>query len=184
MPSTPSRNKLPRWAQAALIVICVILAAMIVTDPARNTPGVSAADWLHRVGHLVGIDQHRDEILLAPDPHVLTGARPLIDFGSAQFLGCDRSVRGRSIELVTYWQTNGPAPYQIDLRLVLPDSSTREVTQTLEAATLFTPLPENFYTADRHGEVWLKVIDAHQHPVAVRASLHPPDSGGWLRICN
>src|SRR5512141_3048219 len=114
IPSTPSHNKLPRWAQAVLIVICVILAMMIATDPARNTPGVSAADWLQRVGHLVGIDQRRDEILLAPDPHVLAGARPLIDFGGAQFLGCDRSVRGSAIELVTNWKTNGAAPpYQI-----------------------------------------------------------------------
>lgn len=184
MRSTPSNNKLPHWAQAVLIVICAGLAIMIVTDPARNVPGVSVADWLQRLGHIVGIDQRRDEVLLAPDPHVLAGARPLIDFGGIQFLGCDRAVRGSTLELVTYWQVNDTAPYQIDLWLVLPDSSTREVTHALDAATLFTPLPESFYAADRHGEVWLRVVDVDQHPVAAHASLRPTNSSGWTRICN
>jgi hypothetical protein len=168
-PSTPSTPKLPRGVQAVLVIICLGLGAVYVFDPVhRQTPG-TVSQWVQHLAQAMGLRSNREEMLLAPDERVRAGAQPLIDFGAVQFLGCDRAMQSNQLSLVTYWRIAAASELkEVQLRFVLPDRSTHEVTQLLDRATLLTPVPDKFGASGQRGELWLNL---------------PSAGDKWVRIC-
>lgn len=179
MRSTRS-TKLPRWAEWMLSLLCVGLGVAYWAEPARGVVLTSLGSWVE-----LGTSRADDVAWLKPSAAAMAGAKPLIDYGDLRFLGCDLSLRGNTVELVTFWrraeQTDSRA---LLLRFVLPESGAPVIVeQPLSADTLYTPLPANFYAA-RRGEVWLKVIQSSTgQSVSVSDSLQLADANGWIRVC-
>jgi hypothetical protein len=168
-PSTPSTPELPRRVQLALVIICLGLGAIYIFDPVHHQAFGTVSQWVQHLAHAVGLHPNLEEMLLAPDERVRTGAQPLMDFGAVQFLGCDRALQSDRMSLVTYWRIPTSAELkEVRLRFVLPDRSTHEVTRLLDSATLLTPVPDKFSAGGRSGEIWLNL---------------PGAGDKWVRIC-
>jgi hypothetical protein len=169
-PSTPSSPKLPRGVQVILVIICLGLGAVYVFDPVhRQAPG-TVSQWVQHLAQAIGFRSNQEEMLLAPDERVRAGAQPLMDFGAAQFLGCDRAMQSEQLLLVTYWRIVAAAEHkEVQLRFVRPDRSTHEVTQLLDRATLLTPVPDKFSASGQAGEIWLN---------------WPSAGNKWVQICH
>ena len=183
MQSISSSRNLPRWIQWLLLLLCVGLCVVYLTEPARP---VGLKEWLGSLGAAVGFGQPANSILLESEAKSFVGAKPLVDYGNVQFLGCDLSLRDNRLYLVTHWQAQTETlPYGLALRFVSPVSKAQsDVSQPIQASTL-TPLPADFYVSGQHGKVWLRLIfsDSSQ-PVPLQNSLVLPDRDSWIRICN
>lgn len=173
-------TKLPRWAEWMLFLVCAGLSVTYWAEPTRDLSLSSLGSWVE-----LGISRADDVAWLKPGAAAMGGAKPLIDYGGLQFLGCDLSLRGNTVELVTFWRLGEPsASRTLLLRLVLPESGAPMIVeQPLNAGALYAPLPANFYAA-RRGEVWLKVVQSSTgQSVSISDSLQPADANGWLRGC-
>jgi len=168
-PSTPSTPKLPRGVQLVLVIICLGLGAAYVIDPVHHLAPGTVSQWGLHLAQAMGFHSTQEEMLLAPDERVRAGAQPLMDFGAAQFLGCDRALQSDQMSLVTYWRIAASSELkEVQLRFVLPDRSTHEVTQLLDRTTLLAPIPDKFSANGQSGEIWLNL---------------PSAGDKWVQIC-
>jgi hypothetical protein len=183
MRSISSSRNLPQWMQGLLLLLCMGLCIIYLTEPARP---VGLKEWLGDLRSAVGFGQPAHSVLLESGAESFAGAKPLIDYGNVQFLGCDLSLRDNRLYLVTHWWAQGGAlPYSLVLRFVSPVSEVqRDVEQPIQESTL-TPLPADFYLAGQRGKVWLRLIfsDSGQL-VPLQDSLLVPGRDGWIRVCN
>jgi hypothetical protein len=85
-------------------------------------------------------------------------------------LGCDRALQGEQLYLITNWRiTESRDRSVLHFRFVSPSQVVQEITQTLDQAQLFVPLPAGFYAHDRPGTVWLKHGEV--------------DDEQWIQVC-
>lgn len=174
----PSHSKLPPTAQLVLLIVSSILSLLYMHQSERPLQLDQIAAWGQA---FFGENQAH----LEPRIDTTLGALPLIDYGSLQFVGCDLSLN-ESLNLVTNWRGVTLSNTQtLSVRFVLPTSfEVVDRNQAILTNTIFTSLPQNFYTDYSHGEIWLQVLnEAGQPLVAQGKTLLRVSNSGWIQIC-
>jgi hypothetical protein len=60
----------------------------------------TVSQWVQHLAQAIGFRSNQEEMRRAPDERVRASAQPLMDFGAAQFLGCDRAMQSDQLLLV------------------------------------------------------------------------------------
>lgn len=177
MPSIFFSNKVPVVWHWLFAVICVVLGLKYELEPLHALRSTALFNWWR--GATGGLQPN-----LEPRPDTMIGARPLIDYGTFEFFGCDLALRDGQRVLVTNWQ--GVLPewgLTLTLRFVAPTLNKQiDSYYRLVGDIAYFDLPDWYHEINRPDETWLTVLEPTGYWLPAHRSL-VPNIDSWFRVC-
>lgn len=169
--------------QTGMLGVILVLAGIWLLTPERREMFSYSVRWyavlIYDLRHL------GDPSLTLLEPMSPADGASLVQFRDISFLGCDLTMRGTKVYLITRWQ-GLPKETQLEARLTFWTDGRLLATEqwSLDPGDHYTEVPANFFRGRLSREIQLMVVDKTAGVPVSPTSVLLPMRDMNVRICN